>query len=266
MSLPELLAAESGSAMAGAAAAKRVIVILEQGGLSHIDTWDPKPDVGSVVSLLMGTNNQSLPPYVMVPGNSEQAAETRTGILPKSLSAFKTGGHDLSDRKWEVADLLARVDNSGSRLNNRQQLLASLDHRFDSDSDKLSLHGMDRFYEQAFNSLTSQDVAHAWDHHDLIYAPGSCGTIRDKAGGTATGERRWFRPASLFGYRHWSPGRSQRIIGATHFERPGDTGMGQCARRGCICSRTRWRGTHWIGANRRIQQAVDRQAVNYDTT
>ena len=311
MSLPQLLAAESGSATTDTASAKRVIVILEQGGLSHIDTWDPKPDavaehrspfrpisttvsgmqftsllprtariahklavvrsmhhnkggadahpngtqyalsgahpssilempdVGSVVSSLMGTNNQSLPPYVMIPGNSEQAAETRTGFLPKSLSVFKTGGRDLSDQKWEVADLLARVDNSGSRLNNREQLLESLDHRFVSDSDKASLHGMDRFYEQAFNSLTSQDVAHAfdlssepervreeygrghrgscyllgrrlleagvrfvtvdvrwpltnetpggfnlnWDHHDLIYTPGSCGTIRDKAGG-----------------------------------------------------------------------------------
>ena len=311
MSLPQLLAAESGSATTDTASAKRVIVILEQGGLSHIDTWDPKPDavaehrspfrpisttvsgmqftsllprtariahklavvrsmhhnkggadahpngtqyalsgahpssilempdVGSVVSSLMGTNNQSLPPYVMIPGNSEQAAETRTGFLPKSLSVFKTGGRDLSDQKWEVADLLARVDNSGSRLNNREQLLESLDHRFASDLDKAGLHGMDRFYEQAFNSLTSQDVAHAfdlssepdrvreeygrghrgscyllgrrlleagvrfvtvdvrwpltnetpggfnlnWDHHDLIYTPGSCGTIRDKAGG-----------------------------------------------------------------------------------
>ncbi len=311
MSLPQLLAAESGSARTHTASAKRVIVILEQGGLSHIDTWDPKPaavaehrspflpisttvagiqftsllprtariahklavvrsmhhnkggadahpngtqyalsgahpssilempDVGSVVSLLLGTDNQSLPPYVMIPGNSEQAAETRTGFLPKSLSVFKTGGHDLSDRKWEVADLLARIDNSGSRLNNRQQLLESLDHRFASDTDKASLHGMDRFYEQAFNSLTSQEVAHAfdlsaepesvredygrghrgscyllgrrlleagvrfvtvdvrwpltnetpggfnlnWDHHDLIYTPGSCGTVRDKAGG-----------------------------------------------------------------------------------
>ncbi len=64
----------------------------------------------------MGTNNQSLPPYVMIPGNSEQAAETRTGFLPKSLSVFKTGGRDLSNHDWEVGDLLARVDNSGSRL------------------------------------------------------------------------------------------------------------------------------------------------------
>ena len=43
MSLPQLLAAESGSARTHTASAKRVIVILEQGGLSHIDTWDPKP-------------------------------------------------------------------------------------------------------------------------------------------------------------------------------------------------------------------------------
>ena len=313
MSLPQLLAAESGAdtVVVGNAHAKRVIVILEQGGLSHMDTWDPKPDavaehrspfapisttvpgfqltsllprtariahklavvrsmhhtkggadahpngtqyalsgahpssilempdVGTVVSRLMGTQNRSLPPYVMIPGNSEQAAETRTGFLPKSLSVFKTGGRDLSDPKWEVADLLARADNQGSRLNNRHQLLQSLDQRFSSDSDKASLDGMDRFYEQAFDSLTSQKVARAfdlseepqsvrdeyghghrgscyllgrrlieagvrfvtvdvrwplttetpggfnlnWDHHDLIYTSGSCGTIRDKAGG-----------------------------------------------------------------------------------
>ena len=163
MSVPQLLAAEGGSENQ-APAAKRVIVILEQGGLSHIDTWDPKPyavaehrspfrpisttvpgiqftsllsrtaqvahklavirsmhhnkggadahpngtqyalsgahpssivempDMGCVVAQLMGRKNASLPPYVMVPGNDEQANETRTGFLPESLSVFKTGG------------------------------------------------------------------------------------------------------------------------------------------------------------------------------
>jgi len=98
---------------------------------------------------------------------------------------------------------------------------------------------MDRFYEQAFNSLTNAEVSKAfdlsaespqireeygqahrgecylsgrrlleagvrfvtvdvrwpltpetpggfnlnWDHHDLIYTPDSCGTVRDRAGG-----------------------------------------------------------------------------------
>lgn len=311
MSLPQLLAVESILPTADGTAAKRVIVILEQGGLSHIDTWDPKPDavaehrsphrpisttvpgmqftsllprtariahklavvrsmhhnkagadahpngtqyalsgahptsavempdVGSVVTRLMGTPNASLPPYVMIPGNSEQSAETRTGFLPKSLAVFKTGGNDLSDPRWAVADLLARADNTGPRLKDRHHLLSTLDRRFADKSGTASLHGMDRFYEQAFNSLTSAEVSQAfdlsaetdsvrdeygrghrgscyllgrrlleagvrfvtvdvrwpltaetpggfnlnWDHHDLIYAPGSCGTVRDKAGG-----------------------------------------------------------------------------------
>ena len=44
LSLPQLLAAQA-QAPGRTAAAKNVLVILEQGGLSHIDTWDPKPDV-----------------------------------------------------------------------------------------------------------------------------------------------------------------------------------------------------------------------------
>ena len=234
MSLPKILATESRLA-AASAAAKRVIVIYEQGGLSHLDTWDPKPeaviehrspfapisttvpgmhftsllsrtakiahklavvrsmhhnkagadahpngtqyalsgahpssavempDIGCVVTELLGRTNPSLPPYVMIPGNHEQAAETRTGFLPRSLSVFKTGGRDLSDPKWEVADLLARTDNQGPRLAGRHQLLANLDRRFSNESDRTSLNGMDQFYEQAFNSLTSREVSAAFN-------------------------------------------------------------------------------------------------------
>ncbi|MFO1001565.1 MAG: DUF1501 domain-containing protein [Planctomycetaceae bacterium] len=234
MSLPQILATESRLASANAAA-KRVIVIYEQGGLSHLDTWDPKPeavvehrspfapisttvpgmqftsllsrtakiahklavvrsmhhnkagadahpngtqyalsgahpssavempDIGCVVTKLLGRTSPSLPPYVMIPGNHEQAAETRTGFLPRSLSVFKTGGRDLSDPKWEVADLLARTDNQGTRLSGRHQLLSNLDRRFANESDRASLHGMDQFYEQAFNSLTSREVSAAFN-------------------------------------------------------------------------------------------------------
>jgi len=234
MSLPQILATESRLATASAAA-KQVIVIYEQGGLSHLDTWDPKPeaviehrspfapisttvpgmqftsllsrtakiahklavvrsmhhnkagadahpngtqyalsgahpssavempDIGCVVTQLLGRTNPSLPPYVMIPGNHEQAAETRTGFLPRSLSVFKTGGRDLSDPKWEVADLLARTDNQGPRLAGRHQLLANLDRRFSNESDRTSLNGMDQFYEQAFNSLTSREVSAAFN-------------------------------------------------------------------------------------------------------
>ena len=313
LSLPQLLALEANAARStGTAAAKRVIVILEQGGLSHIDTWDPKPDavaehrsphqpistsvpgihftgllphtariahklavvrsmhhtragasghpdgtqyalsgahpsspiempdIGSVVTRVMGTEDPMLPPYIMVPGNHEQAAQTRTGFLPASTKVFKTGGRDLSDPNWRVADLLPRPENAASRMGRRQQLLSSIDRSFlGGDQRNGSFDGMERFYEQAFDTLTNPQVIEAfniqaepvsirekygqghrgacylqgrklieagvrfitvdvrwpltkatpggfnlnWDHHDLIYTPDSCGTIRNKAGG-----------------------------------------------------------------------------------
>lgn len=304
-SLPACLAR---AADAGRAAAKNVLVILEQGGLSHMDTWDPKPDavsehrsphrpiatsavgvrftdllphtaavadklavvrsfhhakggadahpngtqyvlsgahpsgaalempdIGSVAGHVLGGVNTSLPPYVMVPGNNEQAAETRTGFLPASTRVFKTGGRDLSDPAWAIQGIAARADAAADRLTARHDLRGGLDRP----AAAIDPRGMDRFYDQAFDMLTSPRVAAAfdlkrepaavrdaygtghrgacyllgrklveagvrfvtvdvrwpltpavpggfnlnWDHHDAIYAPGSCGTVRDKAGG-----------------------------------------------------------------------------------
>ncbi|HEX4611781.1 MAG TPA: DUF1501 domain-containing protein [Urbifossiella sp.] len=311
-SLPVCLArAERG---AGRPAAKNVLVILEQGGLSHMDTWDPKPeavaehrsphrpiatavpgvrftdllpltaavadklavvrsfhhekggadahpngtqyalsgshpsgavlempDLGSVAAHVLGGVNRALPPYVMVPGNHEQAAETRTGFLPAATRVFKTGGRDLSDPAWTIQGISPRPDNAGDRLTDRHGLRDALDRAQAAGASPVSidLGGMDRFYDQAFDMLTSPRVAAAfdlkrepaavrdaygaghrgacyllgrklveagtrfvtvdvrwpltptvpggfnlnWDHHDAIYAPGSCGTVRDKAGG-----------------------------------------------------------------------------------
>lgn len=309
LSLPHWLAIQSMAASSTVApAAKNVLVILEQGGLSHIDTWDPKPeapsdhrspfkpistsvagiqftellahtsrvadklavvrsmrhpksganghpegtqymlsgahpnspvempDIGCIATKLLGSECRELPPYVMVPGNDEQNAATRTGFLPAASRVFKTGGYDVSSPQWKVADLLPRGENSGIRFSSRREMLATLDSRF---STQRNVEGMDRFYSQAFDTLTSPGVENAfnlaaephstrelygrghrgacylvgrklieagvrfvtvdvrwpmtdetpggfnlnWDHHDLIYTPGSCGTVRDKAGG-----------------------------------------------------------------------------------
>jgi hypothetical protein len=176
----------------------------------------------------------------MVPGNDEQAAETRHGFLPAATRVFKTGGQDLSAPDWKVGGLAPRAENAGTRLAGRQQLLARVDSLAQRGPDAgAALGGMDRFYEQAFDMVSSPRVSRAfdlrsepdavrekygrghrgacylvgrklieagvrfvtvdvrwpltaevpggfnlnWDHHDLIYASGSCGTVRDKAGG-----------------------------------------------------------------------------------
>ena len=307
LSLPQCLALADSRAKA---AAKNVLVILEQGGLSHLDTWDPKPevvaehrspykpiatnvpgirftellahtskvadklavvrsfhhtrsgadchpdgtqyvlsgshpagaalempDIGGVVSSLIGSECKHLPPYIMVPGNNEQHAATHTGFLPASTRVFKTGGGDVSDPKWTIQGIVPQSENRGPRLDSRHDLRTALDRSQARGS--YDLQGMDRFYDQAFDLLTSPKVADVfnlnkepekvreaygaghrgacylmgrkliesgvrfttidvrwphnkdlpggfnlnWDHHDEIYAKGSCGTIRDKAGG-----------------------------------------------------------------------------------
>lgn len=244
-SLPQMLALQATArtrnnrrGLPARGAAKNVLVVLEQGGLSHIDTWDPKPDVvsdhrsphrpistavpgvqftdllsrtarladrltvirsmhhpksganghpkgtqyalsgahpgsplempdmGSIVSHLMENGCDYLPPYVMVPGNHEQAKEARTGFLPESTRVFKTGGRDLSDPDWRVSDLLPRQENDRDRLLARQELLQDLDARFvgktPGDAAR-AVGGMDGFYQQAFETLSSPQVAAAFD-------------------------------------------------------------------------------------------------------
>lgn len=315
-SLPQVLALQAASSTGKQGKAKNVLVLLEQGGLSHVDTWDPKPevlaehrspfrpiatrvpgmrftelltqtarvadklavvrsmhhpkagadahpngtqyalsgshpsnpltmpDIGSVVAHLIGSKCRYLPSYIMVPGNNEQAAETRTGFLPTSTRVFKTGGRDLSDSAWRVEALAARRENTGVSLSDRQRLLVGLD----DPAWRTASNGMDHFYEQAFDMVTNPKAVAAfdlkrepasvrekygpghrgasylvgrkliesgvrfvtvdvrwpltketpggsnlnWDHHDFIYAKGTCNL--PKAGGGGAGR---------YGIGHW---------------------------------------------------------------
>lgn len=300
----------SAEAAKSTAGAKSVLLIMEQGGVSHIDTWDPKPempsdhrspyqpvatcvpgmqftsllsktaqvadklavvrsmyhkdggvnghpdgtqytlsgevpggpvempDMGGVAAHRLSTRCSYLPPYIMVPGNHEQADSTRQGFLPAGTRVFKTGGRDLSDPAWQVPNLnlLAGIDER--RFASRQDLLSNLDVAV-SPAGAAPLTGMEALREQAVDMLTNPQTRSAfrladepeavrvrygtghrgqcyllgrrliergvrfvtidvrepetkatpggfnmnWDHHDLIYTNGSCGTVRDKAGG-----------------------------------------------------------------------------------
>ncbi|MBL8792932.1 MAG: DUF1501 domain-containing protein [Planctomycetia bacterium] len=218
------------------AQAKNVLVIYEQGGLSHLDTWDPKPDalaehrspfrpvatrvpgmqftellkhtgrvadklavvrsmhhsqsgadahpngtqyalsgshpggptempdIGSIVAQRLGTACRCLPPYVMVPGNHEQAAQTRNAFLPASTRVFKTGGRDVSDPQWKINDLRPRAENTDRRLTDRRQLLDVVDAAYlGTGTGQRPAGGMERFYDQAFDMLTNSKVAAAFD-------------------------------------------------------------------------------------------------------
>jgi hypothetical protein len=309
------LAATSDPASSGArpgAKAKNVLVIYEQGGLSHIDTWDPKPDmvaehrspykpidtnvpgirftellpktsklvdklavvrafhhkkagadahpngtqyalsgvhpsnpiecpdIGSVVSKIVGTRNTALPPYVMVPGNHEQAKETRTGYLSQGYGVFKTGGRDLADPTWKVGDLLPRQENSDGRMQDRRSLLADLNRSFvKSDAAGRPLAGMDRFYDQAFDTLSSDNVTKAFDiqsepaavrerygegHRGACYLMGR--KLIESGVRFVTVDTRWPRNPKLPGGGNLNWDHHDHIYAKGTCELPGATGAG----------------------------------------
>ena len=321
----------SASGASGSGRAKNVLVILEQGGLSHMDTWDPKPDapadhrsiykpistnvagiqftellaqtakvadkltvirsmhhttnvanghptgtqyalsgevpggpvempdIGSVAAHTIGSRCDYLPPYIMIPGNHEQAKETRQGFLPAATKVFKTGGKNLADPNWTVPNLglLSGIDDR--RFRDRRDLLSNLNIGI-SDNRDTTARALNQLGDQAAGLLTNPRTQQAfrlqdetestrdrygrghrgqcyllgrrmieagvrfvtvdvrepetestpggsnmnWDHHDYIYSSGSCGTVRNAAGGEGR-----------YGIGHWvMMGSTDRALAA----------------------------------------------------
>ncbi len=214
--------------------AKNVLVILEQGGMSHMDTWDPKPDtlaeqvspyrpiktnvpgmhftellthtskvadklsvirsmhhttgvanghpkgtqytlsghapggplempdIGSVVAHRIDSDCRYLAPYIMAPGNSEQAKESRLGFLPPDAKVFKTGGRDLSQPGWKVPGLGLNEAIGETRLKKRLNLLGDLDIGLPNNQSK-NAAGWEQAIEQARDSLLHPKSKSAFD-------------------------------------------------------------------------------------------------------
>jgi hypothetical protein len=214
--------------------AKNVLIILEQGGLSHTDTWDPKPDalaehssvyrpistnvpgmqftellthtskvadklsvirsmhhtsgianghpkgtqyalsghlpigpvempdIGSVVAHRIGSNCRFLAPYIMAPGNHEQAKMTRGGFLPPGSQVFKTGGRDLSEPGWKVPGLGLNKAIGEQRFLSRLGLLGDLDIGLPTNSSQ-NAEGWEKAIAQAHESLLHPSSKTAFD-------------------------------------------------------------------------------------------------------
>jgi len=87
LSLPQLLAAERSGTPQGQPAAKRVLVILEQGGLSHLDTWDPKPDA------VIEHRSPFRPVSTTVPGIQFTSLLARTARVAHNLAVVRSMHH-----------------------------------------------------------------------------------------------------------------------------------------------------------------------------
>ena len=216
------------------ARAKSVLVIFEQGGVSHMDTFDPKPeapaehrtpfqsiqtvvsgmrftdlltrtavhankltvircmtqpkpgignshpkgsqyvfsgeapggaeempDIGSVVSYRIGSEARNLPPYIMVPGTSEQEYNTKIGFLPPQYRVFKTGGKP-HESNWSVPNLsLAGI--APGRFKDRTDLLSNLDVGIPGADKAKDARTLTSMRDQAEDMLTNPATRNAFD-------------------------------------------------------------------------------------------------------
>lgn len=233
LSLPQWLAMTATAAPAAKARAKNILLLVEHGGMCHMDTWDPKPDapsehrspnkpistnvpgiqfselmaksakiadkfavvrgmyhktriddhprgmqymlsgeppggpvempdMGSMVSYLIGSNCDYLPPYIQLPTTSEFGNLTKTGFLPPSYGVFKAVARDAADPKWRVPNLGLQGGLESTRFQARRALLNKLDANWDAEGNR-EAKSMSAFFEQADNLLLNPKTLAAFD-------------------------------------------------------------------------------------------------------
>jgi hypothetical protein len=136
-------------------------------GSQYIFSGDPPggavemPDMGSVVSYRLGTDAKCLPPYIMVPGTSEQHDNTRIGFLPAQHRVFKTGGRP-HEPGWTVPNLsLAGI--APERFKDRADLLSNLDVGIPGGQSAKDSKTLVSMRDQAEDMLTNPTTRKAFD-------------------------------------------------------------------------------------------------------
>jgi uncharacterized protein (DUF1501 family) len=130
-----------------------------------------------ITSRLRGVPASGLPPYIGVPNKPFM---TRPVYLGVSHTAFDAG--DPTAPGYRPPNLSVHGGLNGSRLDDRRGLLSQFDGLRRSLDASGTMEGMDQFHRQAFQLLTSTQVAAAFD---LEQEPAA---LRDRYGRTLWGQ------------------------------------------------------------------------------
>jgi hypothetical protein len=119
------------------------------------------PSCGSVVSKMRGANAPRMPAYVCLPSPPPSANAAYLGV---AYNPF-TPGSDPNSPGFQVRDLRLTPRVDLDRFRNRRELLQGIDTlRRDVDIQGTAL-GLDQFYRDAFEIVTSPECRNAFDIH-----------------------------------------------------------------------------------------------------
>lgn len=117
------------------------------------------PSFGSVVSHEFGPRN-NLPPYVCIPNVPNEFAES--GYLSSAYGPFSLG-NDPSNNNFTVRDLNLPNGLTDERFERRRSLLQTVDYHFRSLEKSDKLDAMDKFYQDAYSLISSQEAREAFN-------------------------------------------------------------------------------------------------------
>lgn len=119
------------------------------------------PSCGSVVARMRGANAPRVPAYVCLPNPPPSANAAYLGVAYNPFSP----GNDPSSQSFEVRDLRLAPQIDLGRFRNRTELLRGVDNlRRDVDIQGTA-EGLDKFYRDAFEIVTSAQCRDAFDIH-----------------------------------------------------------------------------------------------------
>jgi hypothetical protein len=134
------------------------------------------PGFGSVVAKEQGWQ-KNMPPYVAVPGVIGDAG---AGYLGADGSPFGAG--DPGGGNYQVRDIVLPGNVSAERLGRRREFLAAADSLVRTGKANDPVTGVDRFYQRAYEMVTSPHVRKAFD---LSQEPDA---LRDRYGRNSLGQ------------------------------------------------------------------------------
>ncbi len=117
------------------------------------------PSMGSVVSHEFGSR-KNLPPYVCIPKVPNEFAGS--GYLSSSFGPFGLGS-DPADENFKVRDLTLPDQICDSRFSKRKSLLSTVDSHFRKIEKSDALGAMDKFYNDAYSLISSEEARVAFD-------------------------------------------------------------------------------------------------------
>jgi len=136
------------------------------------------PCIGSVIARVRGPNMPSLPAYVAVPSTMRNG---RAAYLGQACNPFEAAGDPNSD-KFEVPNLQLSGNVSIERLNDRRNLLTTLDARRNLQDIEGATRAVDDFSQQAFELVYGSRARTAFD---ISQEPDK---IRDRYGRNTVGQ------------------------------------------------------------------------------